>query len=118
MAGRAIERQMGTILGLVLPAIPTLVSLAEKLFTKPTAGTDKMSAVVSALRGMITQLVASGSVPPTPDGKPVAQPTDDALMGAVEAVLNQLKSAGTLGTVVDSGNIYLVRGTVTPLKVG
>lgn len=111
---------MGALLGLILPLVPSIVNGVESLFSKkPAAGTDKMSAALQALRALISQFIAAKV--PLPDGTvPTAQPTDDALKGMIETVFQQMKTTGTLtanpATATAVGNLFLVHGSVTPLK--
>lgn len=111
---------MGAILSVLLPLIPGLVQGIEKIFQKPATpvpgapvptGTDKMDAVVQSLRAILEKMLATGAVP-----APAAPVTDDALRGAVEAVLQQLKASGQLAAPATSGALYLVQGTITPLR--
>ena len=112
---------MGAILALILPLVPSIVNGVEALFAKkPASGTDKMSAALQAIRAIVTQFLAAKV--PMPDGSapPVGAPTDDALTGMIETVLAQMKTTGTLSATpaatTQAGAIFLVQGTVTPLK--
>lgn len=112
---------MGALLGLILPLVPSIVNGVESLFAKkPAAGTDKMAAVLQALRGIIEQFIAAKV--PLPDGTtPTASPTDDALKGMVETVLAQMKTTGTLSAdpavpSTPAGNLFIVQGLVIPLR--
>src|SRR5690242_6519195 len=101
---------MGTVLALLLPAIPSIVNLVETLFAnKQKAGADKLNSAQQMLQVLLSQLEAAGLIP---NGS--AKPTPDALQGAIEAVLAQLKATGQLGAQPAS-TLYLVQGTITQL---
>jgi len=104
---------MGALIPLLLPLLPSVINLVESLFSgKPKSGTDKMDALVSGLRAIIAKMITSGTLV---NGLPVVQPTDDALIGLVEAKLLDMKLTGTLGNT-DTGQIWLLRGgTITLL---
>lgn len=102
---------MGTVLALLLPAIPSIVNLVENLFSKKSnAGTDKLNSAQQMLQVLLSQLEAAGLIP---TGS--VKPTPDAIQGAIEAVLAQLKASGQLGST-SAGTLYLVQGVVTPLN--
>ncbi len=110
---------MGLLIPLLLPLIPGLIQTVEAIFQKPKSGTDKMSAVLAALRGILTQMFAAGQVPagvPVDSaGKPI-QPTDATMQGIIETVLAQLKASGQMTQSTPGGSLYLLQGAVTALK--
>lgn len=116
---------MGALLGLILPLVPSIISGVEAIFkSKPQSGTDKLGAVLDSLRAIISKMVATGI--PLPDGTKPAQPSDDAIIGMIETVLQQLQDNGTLGSVLTSkpdqptspggSNLYVLQGTIVPFK--
>lgn len=109
---------MGALLGILLPLLPGIIKTIETTFAgKPKSGTEKMTTLVDFVRGLITQLIAAKV--PMPDGTVLTeQPTDDILRGALEAIFQNTKAAGQLTKPVTEGELFLVRGTVTPLKQG
>lgn len=69
--------------------IPGIIQIAEKIFP-PGSGADKKAAVLAAVDQFASHLVASKAVPGD-------KPGPDAIGGAIEGVLAQLKQSGTLG---------------------
>ena len=104
---------MGAVLALLLPAIPSLVNLAETLFAKkPKSGPDKLNAVTQTLQVLLTQLKSAGLI-----STDSLMPSAEGLHGAIEAVLANQKATGQLGQPIPSGSVYIVQGIVTPLNV-
>lgn len=104
---------MGAILSFLIPAVPTLVKLVESVFVQRGAGGDKMKAVLKAVRALVDQLADSGAI------QKDERPNDDQLRGVIESILSQMKAApgGILGADgAAAGELYLVRGTVIPLR--
>lgn len=70
------------LISLLAPAIPGLINLAERLFTKPKSGDEKMAFVMAALNAALNAAAAQSAVPvKTPT------PTADQLQAAIEALL-------------------------------
>lgn len=80
---------MGALLGLILPLIPGLITLAEKAFTAKT-GPAKADAVITSVASIVQQLQKSGAIPA---GLDVAQ-----IATAVETVFQQMNAAGQVNT--------------------
>lgn len=102
---------MGTLLALLLPAIPGLINTAEVLFAgKKKSGTDKLNAVLQQAQVLLTQLGVAGLIPPN------TTVSADGIIGMIETKLAQMKADGTLGkTAPETGSLYLIQGAVTPL---
>jgi len=106
------------VLALLAPLIPTFINAAEKLFAgKPKSGTtDKGPMVLQWLQAAATQIMAAKL--PLPDGTvPTEHPTDDAIRGAIEAILQQMTGTGKVSANVATGDLYLVRLVGTPTKL-
>lgn len=108
------------LLAAILPFVPSVVKLVEGLFSgKAKSGTDKMDAALQAVRALLEKF---GAVQGVTD-----KPTDDALRGAIEAVVQQLKGSGELTAATITGtttppnvitNAWLVvGGTVMPIQI-
>lgn len=97
---------MGTLAALLIPLLPSAINAVEELFkaiATPKQGENKADAVLQAVRAIVTKLIASGA--------PVAQPTDDALKGMIEAKFQDMKASGALGaTPSGTGKIYILQG--------
>lgn len=85
------------ILTALLPMIPGIIQIAEKLFP-PGSGPDKKAAVTAVVDQFASHLVASKAV----EGE---KPGADAIGGAIEGVLAQLKTSGTLGAAAVSADL-------------
>lgn len=111
---------MGALLALLIPMVPGLIQDVEILFgkVKPKTGETKMSVVMQQLRAALEALKALNV--PLPDGTlPATIPvTDDALRLFAESWFQQLKANGQLTRPQQSGTLYLLQGSVTPLVVG
>ena len=96
---------------ILLGLAPSIIQGIEKIFGgKAKSGSDKKDAVLQLLRTLAEKIKIS--LPEFAD----ANVTDDALSGAIEAILLQLKASGQLTSQPNSGSLYFVQGTVTPLK--
>ncbi len=127
----------GALISLLLPMVPGLVQSVQQLFKKPATpiapgttpaptpvptGTDKMAAVVQSLRVILDKMIASGAVP-----APTEPITDDKLQGAVETIVQQVKSAGQLDVPVPTPTVatapasapitgtFVFKGTIIPI---
>lgn len=108
---------IAAIVSLILPAIPNLIDLAEKLITKPKSGDTKMSTVMQALRALISGVTATTPPVPGAPAVPVKQITDDELKAIIQTVFSQKEASNTLGaSTTPTGQMYLVQGTITPLN--
>jgi hypothetical protein len=112
---------MGSLLGVLLPLVPSLIRGIEAIFqTKPKSGPDKMGAAVDALRIIVEKMMVAGV--PLPDGSLIQDKSvsDDLLRGMIEAEYQRMKaSGGRIEPVpaVSAGNAYVVVGTVTPISL-
>lgn len=91
----------------LMPLIPGLIGQVEKIFAdKPKAGPEKMATVIDMLRSLAASLVGSGKIPQAdlPDVKQ--------LQTLIEAVFQ-----GAQGNAAPAGQLYLVRGTVSPVTM-
>lgn len=92
----------------LLPLIPGLIDRVEKIFSdKPKAGPEKMATVIDMLRSLAASLVGSGKIPESdlPDAKQ--------LQTLIEAVFQGSKGTATAPV----GQLYLVRGTISPVTM-
>jgi hypothetical protein len=86
---------MGAILALLLPAIPGIIGIVEKIFGKG-GGPEKANSVLTQILAMINDLVAAGKIP---KGSTIDQ---SALQGQIETIVQMLNKAGLLnGTDTD-----------------
>jgi hypothetical protein len=83
----AVQFAVGT-LG---PLVSNLIGRAETIFSKPLSGQSKLSWVLGGIKALLDPLSASGVAPVVP-------PTDTEITAIIEAVLAQMKQAGTLQT--------------------
>ena len=104
---------MGALVGLLLPAIPGLINLAEALIRKKTpegqpvkTGTDKADLVLQALRAIIAKYTAS-----TGFAEPI---TDDMLKGLIESVFQTIGPTGA--ALTPAARLYVLQGSITELK--
>lgn len=97
----------GLIAGPLLTAVPSLVRMAETLFSKPKSGAEKKAAVLKGLRAIIDSYAESA-------GAKDKKVSDDELGGMIETVVQQMAVDGKIGTGGET--LYLVRGTVTQIK--
>lgn len=102
------------LLSLILPAIPSLVQLVEKLFGAGT-GATKLDTVVQ----MIKQLIPNIKLPP---GVTDGSITDDQIKGAIESVLSNLKASGQINSPLPTAaplgtDLYIVHGPLTKINL-
>lgn len=109
---------MGAALGILLPFLPSIIRGIEHAFAgKPKSGPEKMTTLTDVARAFISQMIAAKV--PLPDGTVLTeQPSDEALRGALEAIFQNAKAGGQLAVPTSAGELYLLRGAVTPLKQG
>jgi ArsR family metal-binding transcriptional regulator len=80
---------MGVILALLLPSLPGIIGIIEKLFGKG-GGSDKAKAVLTQILAVINDLIASGKIA---KGATIDQTE---IQKKIEDVVKMLNSAGLL----------------------
>ena len=105
------------LLPLILSAAPSLISLVEGLFKKPQSGDQKMQVVLQTILTLLQQAIATGAIP-VPSGSPNSVGTNDVL-AALETLLAQIKAqnGGTVPLTPAAPNLFVVAGTITPLRL-
>jgi hypothetical protein len=93
---------------LLISFLPQIINLAEKLIPKAKSGPEKKSLVQEVFRIVFEKLRAIDPSQPAI--------TDDMISGMIEAKLQELKDKGQLTAQPNTGALYLLQGTVTPLK--
>jgi|ERR1035438_450821 hypothetical protein len=109
----AVQFAVGT-LG---PLVSSLIGRAETIFSKPLSGQSKLSWVLGGIKALLDPLSASGVAPVVP-------PTDTEITAIIEAVLSQMKQAGTLqapasiaGAAAPSSSSGTVQSFNVPIKM-
>lgn len=104
------------IIAAITEGLPLAISLAEKLHPKKAdgakTGADKFALVNRIARAIADSFaLANGNSGTTVD--------DAQLRALIEASISQMKAKdGTIKTDIGGGQLYLVQGSVTPLKAG
>ena len=104
MTGTAIAQGIAA----VAPIIPSLVTLAEKIFGhsqdtgKPPQGDNKMTSVTTAAMAFLTALANAGLIP---SAAVVDASLPAALIGAVQQEVTSQKAQGLLGPLNGTANV-------------
>ncbi len=120
---------MGALLALLGPLALALIPQLQAAFhhvatpaagapatPEPDIGAAKMDVLMQAARAAIQKLVTINA--PLPNGVlPSTIPiTDDALRGFLEGQFQSIKATGGLTPSAPTGDLFLVRGSVTAVK--
>ncbi len=105
------------IIAAIVEGLPLAISLAEKLMPRKADGT-KTGAEKFALVSRIARAIADSFA--LTNGAPAASVDDAQLQALIEGLVAQMKARdGVIKTDVGtSGQLYLVQGSITALKVG
>lgn len=95
----------------IIEAIPSLVKLVEKAFPKQDGqktGETKQSAALEMVKQLLKKMK---------DQKILEDvPSDDAIRGMIDTIVSQLNATGEMTRPAPTGDLFIVRGTVTPIK--
>ena len=98
---------------LIVEAIPAIVKLVEKAFPRgeqqPPTGQQKQSAALEMIKSLLEKMKKDGRIGDTP--------SDDMIRGMIDAIVQQLNKEGGFTPSPVGGDLFILRGTVSPLKV-
>lgn len=98
---------------LIIEAVPAIVKLVEKAFPKKQdgakTGEQKQDAALSMIKELMERMKKDGALSDVP--------SDDAIRGLISAIVGQINMQGGFTAPQTTGDLFIVRGSVTPLKV-